>query len=388
MQAINPYYFALSVPVVMALMACMCLIVWRQYRQRRYLLWMAGNQFLLACALTGQTITRTEHAYISTLWVTALYLGSSICLHRTLHLWLGKSPRWLPLGVIAAACLAAMWFFLSHTPQITARISTVSLGMAGILLWGLPRVLQQPYRSPLDKLIRTLYVTTALCALLRPLLLISPVDTPSTGAVVAHSLVWWATVACMLLLSIGMSVALLGGAMQDTVSQLRKERDHDSLTGLINRRALEEACAPSPFACGIRTLIACDLDHFKQINDAHGHACGDAVLRHVGQLLRQHTSPKHQVARVGGEEFVIILRDVSLSHAVQCAQGLAQALRNQPCTDTDIPAQIQVTASFGIVQARAHEPLHAALKRADALLYAAKAAGRNCIKMEPQAAHI
>ena len=360
-------------------MAVMCFVVWRQYKSHRYLLWMAANQLFLVCALLGQTLLRTEHPYISTLWVTVLYFGSSVCLHRTMSLRLGQRPIAWPLLGIALIGVACMWHFLEQTPSIFGRITTVSLTMAAILLYGLPRLLKAPKRHKLDQLSLVLFILTGLTALLRPLLLYL---THEQDLIAEHSIVWWGTLLSILLLSIGLSTSLAGSALLDTQHLLRQERDHDSLTGLLNRRAFEEICTATPYARGIHTLIACDLDHFKRINDRYGHLAGDMVLRQFGQLLHTHVRQGDIVARTGGEEFLIALRLAQLRHASEWAQRFAHILQSQQWEHERLPTHFKVTASFGIIQVRKNESLYQALERVDDMLYTAKRAGRNRIHKE------
>jgi diguanylate cyclase (GGDEF)-like protein len=120
-------------------------------------------------------------------------------------------------------------------------------------------------------------------------------------------------------------------------------------------------------------LAMVDLDHFKRINDRHGHDAGDEVLRQFGALLRTRTRREDVVGRYGGEEFQILMPNVPLTEAVCCALRLRaeqEALTYERVEET-------VTASFGVVEARPDESAEELEKRADEALYEAKDAGRN-----------
>jgi diguanylate cyclase (GGDEF)-like protein len=156
----------------------------------------------------------------------------------------------------------------------------------------------------------------------------------------------------------------------------------DPLTGLANRRHFDGSVRPAlalahrhgrPFS-----LILFDLDRFKSINDAHGHAAGDAVLAAVADLLRARLRHTDLAARWGGEEYCIALFETPLSDAVAVAASLRATLASSPI---DTPAgPLRVTASFGVVGLRAaDEPLEGLFARADAACYAAKGAGRNAV---------
>ena len=162
----------------------------------------------------------------------------------------------------------------------------------------------------------------------------------------------------------------------------------DALTGLYNRYYLDVHLARlHARAVGEArplSLIVCDLDRFKAINDTYGHAAGDSVLRHVAGRLSGCVRTPDLVARQGGEEFVIVLPDTTIGDAERAADRLRRAI-----ADTAIPlnadgASLRVTASFGVSEIAWDEPAaDEALRRADAALYRSKHKGRNCVTMAP-----
>lgn len=161
--------------------------------------------------------------------------------------------------------------------------------------------------------------------------------------------------------------------------QLRLLASTDPLTGLLNRRGFEERarrCIDRARAeADAAAVLLIDLDHFKRVNDSHGHAAGDAVLRHVGQLLTQLTRPNDIVGRLGGEELAIVLADVTEPVARETAERLRQAI-----ADTVIPfdnRQLRITTSIGIALSDAVGDYDLLLQDADDALYEAKARGRN-----------
>ncbi len=151
----------------------------------------------------------------------------------------------------------------------------------------------------------------------------------------------------------------------------------DALTGLLNRRGFEAALGDllaTPSARGCIALL--DLDHFKSVNDRHGHAAGDAVLRRVGELGRATLRTGDLMARVGGEEFVLLLRDVPLPAAEAICERLRARIGAEPFLLDDGRA-IRVTTSIGIAELGPTDAAEAVMKRADDALYCAKAAGRD-----------
>ncbi|WP_084089671.1 GGDEF domain-containing protein [Andreprevotia lacus] len=161
--------------------------------------------------------------------------------------------------------------------------------------------------------------------------------------------------------------------------QLRELSVRDPLTLLFNRRHFDEQ-ATRLLAQAARSsrpvaLVMADLDHFKQINDAHSHAVGDAVLKTVAQLLQDHTRSGDLLARYGGEEFVLAFPDTGLSDALALCDKLRALIERHPWAN--LHPDLTVTMSLGVAIATSGETAEQALKRADAQLYAAKAAGRN-----------
>ncbi|KQT61347.1 hypothetical protein ASG52_00200 [Methylobacterium sp. Leaf456] len=180
------------------------------------------------------------------------------------------------------------------------------------------------------------------------------------------------------ILSLLLGLTLFGLMMVEVIEAARLSLQRDGLSGLLNRGAFTEravrALAASP--PGARTsLILCDLDRFKGINDRFGHAAGDEAIRAFGERLRVALGPETLCGRIGGEEFCILLPACDAEAA--CARIEAIRALGQGARYALIPDDVAVTASFGIAVTDRSEPYDAALRRADLALYAAKAAGRD-----------
>ena len=155
----------------------------------------------------------------------------------------------------------------------------------------------------------------------------------------------------------------------------------DPLTGLMNRRALTEQ-AERLLAAAVRhkrplSLILFDLDHFKFINDIHGHAVGDEVLKETAALLQRLCRRDDLAARWGGEEFILVLPDADIGAAINLAERLREQLQQRSLWAGD--AAIELRASFGVAALRDQKSVDALIADADALLYRAKQGGRNRI---------
>lgn len=163
-------------------------------------------------------------------------------------------------------------------------------------------------------------------------------------------------------------------------TQLRHMATTDPLTGLANRGKLDDIFQRelarfkrhgTPMA-----VLMIDLDHFKSVNDRHGHDAGDAVLRQVAQLLRERVRPSDLACRLGGEEFCVLLSDSTRDSACEVAEDLRRLTERMACVHAD--ATIALSMSIGVAELGADgEDLPALISIADARLYAAKERGRN-----------
>ncbi|MCG8635763.1 MAG: GGDEF domain-containing protein [Desulfobacterales bacterium] len=180
--------------------------------------------------------------------------------------------------------------------------------------------------------------------------------------------------------------------MDDTISEidaLKKELEGvkqaaktDILTGLLNRRGFEESVtgalelareAQSPLS-----VIIADIDHFKLVNDTHGHLIGDNVLKMLAKLLREHTKGKDIAARFGGEEFILVLPDTPLKGAFVLAEQIRLSLKSMRWINKNTGRPIgAITISLGTAQYQPGESQEKLIERADNALYFAKKTGRN-----------
>lgn len=164
---------------------------------------------------------------------------------------------------------------------------------------------------------------------------------------------------------------------------LHEQAIRDPLTGLLNRRYLDETL-PREIVRAQRehrplSLVMLDLDHFKRVNDTWGHEAGDAVLVHLANILKQYLRSSDLACRFGGEEFVVVMLGANLTEARERIELIAKKMRETPIPlpHLTLPA---VTFSAGLVQAELHgDSAELLLRNVDHALYAAKDAGRDCI---------
>jgi len=179
-------------------------------------------------------------------------------------------------------------------------------------------------------------------------------------------------------------VSLLGGRLLLNTQRLKSQStmlrllaDTDPLTGCLNRRALNDAFDSQSLHQANGAILVLDLDYFKSINDTHGHDVGDQVLVHFVQLAKTLLREDDIFARIGGEEFAIVLTKADSTHAYKIAQRLCDAVNRSEFVYNDIV--IHYTVSIGAVKIPDAEPQHldTLLNVADKFLYRAKKLGRN-----------
>lgn len=307
---------------------------------------VADTLFLCGLALIGQAL--------------------SLHFHRPLPVW----PRALlvPAGV-AAAVIA---IFVVDDPTLDA---TLNDGFALICL-GLPLfMLRGRAKSAADRLLYGLAIAVALENLLRNLLLISLRSSPIAFDSFLSSTYAFLFQASAAILGLLLALSALAAVTLRTLGTYRDAAERDPLTGLLNRRGFARQAGAIETTGHKGTLIACDLDHFKRINDRFGHMIGDRVIAEFATLLHDTLPPGAIVARFGGEEFVCFLPSLPIAHAAH----IAETMRLQFERSADLSAVGErVTASFGLSEWQVGEPnIDASHARADRALYAAKANGRN-----------
>ncbi len=167
------------------------------------------------------------------------------------------------------------------------------------------------------------------------------------------------------------------------LSDIQELVTRDELTGLVNRRHMRELMqrelARAERSGRTMVLAQLDVDHFKRINDGYGHAAGDAALRLLAIALHRGTRESDVVARWGGEEFVLMLCDTSMTAAHVLLERLRADLSHLRVPELQAPGAAPLTVSIGFAPHQAGDLLDATLARADKAMYHAKAAGRNCV---------
>jgi diguanylate cyclase (GGDEF)-like protein len=183
-------------------------------------------------------------------------------------------------------------------------------------------------------------------------------------------------------IAVGRRIAELQQRYVEASEMLRLKASMDSLTGLHNRaeilRVLERELNRMHRHGYTMSVLMIDVDHFKKINDQHGHPAGDEVLRHIGGVLQRTMRSYDDIGRYGGEEFIAVLPETNLNQAISAAERIRACIEQADIRYNKL--QFKMTISVGAVSSFGTEDTpHGLIERADMALYAAKQSGRNCV---------
>lgn len=323
------------------------------------------------------------HGHVVPHWVT-LGLSQCLVLAGFLLSWdgfrrfLGRRPlEPRRLALLAGALLAPLiWAHLTGLQAMRSltgslAVATVTALIAAELLRG------EPARRLAVRATAWAYVVTVVFFLGRAAaigLSGEPELMLSSDGFTSAALLW----------SLGLILATTLGMALMTSERLQAELNHqvsrDPLTGALNRRAFALMAEKAEAHCrrqgGGMSVLVMDLDRFKQINDRHGHAVGDAYLCRFVAVAGRSLRAEDVVCRFGGEEFVALMPGAGLAQALSAAERLRTAFAQEAQADPDLP--VAATVSIGVAALAGGESIEGLVQRADAALYRAKHSGRNC----------
>ena len=332
---------------------------------------------LLGAGYGLMTVNAGDGAVLKPLLEDALLLAGAASMTAALSHRFQAPAGWRRHAAIIIVALAGATYFL--VVYRSARLETLAIQLGCALMPCMTLVVRRDrVMNRGDKVMIGTFWTVCIALLLQCVAyLFTPDVGPSAGA-------WRATIWGFLIqltggvIAVGLTFAILLAVSFDVIERLRLMSQTDALTGVLNRRGLEEAFGrlerqsrgATPLA-----IILVDLDHFKSINDTYGHEAGDMVINRMAQLLKLAAGARGEAGRTGGEEFAILLQGHTLQEAVALAQRVRKAFAHIVWPFERSGAGR--TASFGVACVEPGETYASALARADSMLYMAKRAGRN-----------
>jgi len=297
-----------------------------------------------------------------------------------------KDKLWVM--VPAALGTAAVFWLTLGTADVGGRILTVSVVWSVLMVHCIVVLVSQERRDGARsrRVMAGLFTAVALFVLFRAGYFVLMGVNPAFSVLGAGAWMNIATPMVAATLPVIGTTAFLLMCSERIRRQWERAASTDYLTGLPNRRTLVEmglqrfGQARTSAASGGFGLAIVDIDHFKRINDEHGHEMGDVALKHVAGRLQSACRGAELPARQGGEEFVVLFDNLQLHDAQAAGERLRQAVAQTPFTAGDLV--LPLTVSIGMAVLRADDShFDSLLSRADAALYAAKAAGRNRVEV-------
>jgi diguanylate cyclase (GGDEF)-like protein len=271
------------------------------------------------------------------------------------------------------------WLIVGYSATLDPWLGAVLCGVAAV---NAPVYIT--YYRAYVALMASLWLTVELAGLLRP------------GHPVGTELMLGMTIFCGLLTShmrsiarrvldgigLQLSNASLARQLSEALQLVQHEAGTDALTGQPNRRALDELLRQQVQMAAMTgrtfSVLLLDIDHFKLVNDTHGHGAGDDTLRAFAQRVREHLRQGDTCARYGGEEFVVVLPATTLVAALEVAERLRQGVADASLISVPL---VRATVSIGAAQYLPGETGEQLLGRADSAVYAAKRGGRNQVQV-------
>lgn len=285
-----------------------------------------------------------------------------------------RIPRmWLAPVVAVGSMINFSFTFIANDAAV--RVPNASFVCVILLTMGIVRLIAYRVRF-LDRAIASVIAANLACYIIRTMLWFSWDQQGEYAQGSAFSdymtMFYFTSGIAMFAIALLMMLAIIN----DIVERNKIDAHVDSLTGALNRRGLENALGDATRAgATFGAAIAIDLDHFKIINDRFGHSGGDQVLANVGALLRNHCEHFGPLARMGGEEFLVLVKQSHIAAVETLAETLRVAIGAMRLQG--LPADFQITASLGLALVGQHEAIDDMCRNADVALYVAKGTGRN-----------
>jgi diguanylate cyclase (GGDEF)-like protein len=364
-------------PIILSAFCAAFLLVYSKNVERRCALWFALSYGVCALGFLAEFLRGVVPPIAVALGTNTLFMLTLLTTVKGLAARFGQLFPMVPIALFTLCGYAwLLWFFYVH-PNIGYRVIGINLALGGIGLSGLWMIWRLRLTG-IDRILRGVFAVVCLQFFLRPLLVFWLSSDPISQAgylTSPYAVTLQFTVAVT---SMAFAAALLAAVVQDHLRDLKHESSFDPLSGVLNRRGFDAAAELILAKGGLASsIVIADIDHFKRINDAYGHSCGDAVIAAVGTLLQTLFGENAAVGRIGGEEFAVIFPHATEGDAARHAEKARQTLAS--LTLPGILSKVRVTASFGVCAAERGMALFEAMGKADAALYEAKRAGRNCV---------
>ncbi|RVD72418.1 MAG: GGDEF domain-containing protein [Mesorhizobium sp.] len=374
---------ALLNPTIALALGAAFLVLWFHQRHRPYLAVLAASYCLSAPGFLFQYFTLPVGMVLTKLVSNICFTAAACCLSSAIVARYGRRVPYIGIALTTGGGLAAFSWFMFVQPDLTWRILSMNFGFGALSLLVAAELRTVRGNGPTEKILFVLSLLSGLNFVVRTLIVvIAHGPFPSYDGFYGSSY-WTTALLSHALLSLLIALSLFSAAALDVMKALKAETHTDPLSGLLNRRGFEERaallldqCAKAKFPVA---MVLADLDHFKALNDRHGHAVGDRVIADFAAKLSFATGTRGAAGRIGGEEFAVLLPLCDLASA----RLFAEAIRSLYSSGgvASLPRGVSVTASFGVAARTGDEGLAPLMRRADDALYKAKKNGRDSVRL-------
>lgn len=374
-------FISLLNPGIGLLFAVAFFLLWLN-RRERYVAYAAGAYVASAMSFLIQDLGPTLPMELQRVPANIGFLATGCLFAAAIIKRYGLPVPWRAMAITSTVSMGFFLWFLIGQPSIAARIISISSGtgvISAMVVWALWPLEK---RYIIDRVLFWVAAASALNLIIRPVALLLLIGGIANYDGFQQSIYWTTVQFSQAMVSIIAAISLMVAVAIDQISELRRQVDDDNLSGLLNRRGFEARAAPALRRCiddnrPVALMIA-DLDHFKLINDNHGHAVGDAIIAAFGAHVRLIGPAEMIAGRVGGEEFALLVPGAGIKAARQLAEAVRTGL-HPACADR-IPANLVPTTSIGLTIGAPGTSLSALMHEADQALYDAKRTGRNRVR--------
>jgi diguanylate cyclase (GGDEF)-like protein len=353
--------------------------------------WFAGAQVVGLVKLILQGLEGKVPAFAGSMAANELYLVSIAMQWMGLYWFVVRKPfryrqLWIPIGLVLAAYTFAFLFKISYTGNV---INLPFVALCGFSAWTLWKYRSGPFTAVTR--VSAVVVSGQMCVAAYRAILTNLSYAQPWRTVDAHSDPRWLySLAAAAFLAACMATCQTWYLVTELQGELARRARTDPLTGALNRRSMEEAALRETARClrygNALSIIIVDIDNFKHLNDTRGHAAGDCALQALVRRLNCMLRQQDLLARMGGEEFAILLPDTAGGAALSMAERVRQAVADLEVSFETGPVRMTVCA--GVAQLELARGWEEMMRRADTAMYEAKHRGRNLVSAhcEPESA--
>jgi diguanylate cyclase (GGDEF)-like protein len=376
-------FLALLNPAMAIVLAAAFGALWLYQPNRPYLAALAAGYVLTALGFLLQYFIMPLGLEVSQVLSSVAFMAAVCLICGAIVSRYGNRLPFVGIAIAASAGLALYGWYMFADPDLIRRVLVLNFAFGAISLIVSAELWAVRRNGPTEAVLLVLSLLAGANFILRTLIVLKIQGPIADHQDFMHSAYWMTAMLSHAVLSLMLALCLFTAAALDVMAALRSDSHTDALSGLLNRRGFEERAgqilARHATNALPAALVLADLDHFKAINDRYGHAAGDRVIAGFAAALR-HAAGQHGVAaRIGGEEFAVLLPLADLAAARLFAETVRTVL--SAGADGALPPGMRVTASFGVAARTGLEGLERLMKRADDALYKAKQNGRDSVRI-------